>query len=45
MKLSLLIANIIVYMENSIKSTKKKKKKFLKLINELGKVTGYKVII
>ena len=43
MKLSLLIANIIVYMENSIKSTKKKK--FLKLINEFGKVTGYKVIV
>lgn len=29
---------MIAYMENSIKSTKK----FLKPINEFGKVTGYK---
>ena len=39
MKLSLLVDDMIVYMENPIESTKK----LLDLINEFGKTAGYKV--
>ena len=39
MKLSLFADGMIVYMENSINSTKK----LLDLINEFGKTAGYKV--
>ena len=39
MKLSLLVDDMIVYMENPIDSTKK----LLNLINEFGKTAGYKV--
>ena len=39
MKLSLFADDMIVYMENSIDSTKK----ILDLINEFGKIAGYKV--
>ena len=38
-KLSLFADDMILYMENSIDSTKK----LLKLINEFGKTAGYKV--
>ena len=41
MKLSLFADDMIVYMENSIDSTKK----ILDLINEFGKIAGYKIII
>ena len=39
MKLSLFADDMIVYMENTIDSTKK----LLDLINEFGKTAGYKV--
>ena len=39
MKLSPSAADMIVYMENPIDSTKK----LLDLINEFGKIAGYKV--
>ena len=39
MKLSLFADGMIVYIENSINSTKK----LLDLINEFGKTAGYKV--
>ena len=39
MKLSLFADDMIVYMKNSIDSTKK----LLDLINEFGKTAGYKV--
>ena len=39
MKLSLFADDMIVYVENSIDSTKK----LLDLINEFGKTAGYKV--
>ena len=41
MKLSLLADDMIVYIENPIDSTKK----LLDLINEFGKIVGYKVNI
>ena len=41
MKLSLFADDMIVYMENTIDSTKK----LLDLINEFGKTAGYKVNI
>ena len=39
--MSLFTDNMIVYIENSIASTKK----LLDLICEFGKITGYKVIL
>ena len=36
---------MILYLEKSKDSTKKKKKKLLEVINEFGKVSGYKIDI
>ena len=44
-KLSLFADDIILYIENSNDSTKKKPKKVLQVINEFSKVAGYKMNI
>lgn len=42
MKLSLFVDAMIIYIENSMES-KKKRKKIIELISEVSKVAGYKI--